>query len=131
LLDDKGALVTGTFITPQNTSPTNLQKGDASPVSRSWQTGTRLIPLDKGKQLSIVLDTFESNTPPGDAVVDVLVQVNATTPDLADRSIPRTLKVSKVADAPAESKIHYFTVIPARGDRFLRHKVCPHSSVPE
>jgi len=111
LLAEKTAKVSATYPTPNNPSA-SLQPGPSTPDSRSWQTSSRGVAVDVGKQLSIQLAGFESNTPPGNAVVDVLVQVNGS-PKLDDRSVLRILEVAKVADGePADSEIYYFTVGP-------------------
>ena len=84
--------------------------------SRTWQTSSKGDALDAGQTVTIKLSTFESNTPPGKAIVDVQVQTyqnNAWTPALG--TIPaenRRLTIEKEAEPKPSPAIHYFTVNP-------------------
>ena len=95
----------------------NLSAVSSAADSRSWQTSSRGVPLDADKQLTIKLSGFESNTPPGDALVDVVVQIykdGVWTP--AQQAVPeanRTIRVTKKPSGKVtDLKIHYFTVNP-------------------
>jgi hypothetical protein len=116
LLDTKSAKVSASYANLTDNTTDSLSATSSSADSRSWQISSRGVAVDSGKKLTIKLSGFESNTPPGNAVVDVVVQIfkdNVWSPP-AD-TVPeanRTLRVSKVAEQHAEPKIHYFTLNP-------------------
>jgi hypothetical protein len=65
--------------------------------------------LDAGKQLSFGLSNFESKTPPGDAVITVLLEAhNGGWSQLSNVTLTLTKKAEKLTDPT----IHYFTVDP-------------------
>ena len=101
-------------------SSTNRTSSSSSGNSRSWQTSSAGVKIGQKETLSISLSRFDSNTPPGNACIDVLVQVrqgSLWSPRPED-VLPenRTLKVLKEvlkgAERPEKPTIHYFTVDP-------------------
>lgn len=106
--------------TDKVSSSDNLSALTTSPAnSRSWQSLSKGVAVDASKQLSISLSGFDSNTPPGDAHIALLVQTfkdNVWSPQLKQNDVwslvSECLTVKKDAEKPTEPKIHYFSVTP-------------------
>jgi hypothetical protein len=75
-----------------------------------WQTGEFGTEIDKDKTLKITLKGFDSNTRPGPAKVEVVVQPEKDG-DWGE-GFKETFEVTKTAETPTEPTIHYFTVTP-------------------
>ena len=94
----------------------NLSAIASASDSRTWQTSSKGDPVDPGQTVTIKFSTFESNTLPGKALIDVHVQIyqdGVWTSALT--TIPpddRRLTVEKKAEEKATPAIHYFTVNP-------------------
>ncbi|CAB1078652.1 hypothetical protein D1AOALGA4SA_6388 [Olavius algarvensis Delta 1 endosymbiont] len=113
LLADKNALVTATCAQgedkkPIDDAPSKRTDGDDKLV---WQTMEFGIPVSTNGILWILLKGFESNTPAGDALVDVVVDVLKDDDDF-DQASAEQLHIKKEVLEPTEPKIHYFTVTP-------------------
>lgn len=91
-----------------------------SPQRVSWTTSSSGKTINGGGgQLSLRLSGFESNTPPGEAEINVVVQTRSdeSAPWMPDDwdSIPDQNKILTIAKTAVQSStptIHYFTVTP-------------------
>lgn len=114
LLNATTVSVTATYAVGAK-SPVNLS-ATTSTDSRTWQTPSRGDAVDAGQTVTIKLSTFESNTPPGKAILDVQVQTSQEgvwSPALGSIAPEnRQLTVEKKAEKKTTPAIHYFTVNP-------------------
>jgi len=116
------ALLSASFVTVNATYAVTgrqqviLSPNASSADARSWQTSSRGEAVDAGQTVTIKLSSFESNTPPGKAVVDVQVQTfkdDVWAPPLGTIALQdRQLTVEKKAEHKPAPTIHYFTVNP-------------------
>jgi hypothetical protein len=83
-----------------------------TPETLLWETSSRGVQLGEKGVLSISLSRFESNTPPGDTVIQVLVKTKCEEGREWSTNTAGIVTISKTAVLTDAPKIHYFTVSP-------------------
>ena len=114
LLHASSARVVATYDAPVDPKGNLSATTSQPPDSRSWQTSSKGNVLNTDQMVTIKLAGFESNTPPGDAPLDIQVYVynGSDWVRAAGTDSQSKLVITKKAEQKEKPAIHYFSVSP-------------------